>query len=310
MPLKGPRRLPKSFNRTASVYSRSLARKRYMTSDRRARRRRGKMIRWVRKLSKFSTVIASEFRTWLVIGVVATIVTVMLVLMFAPFFDVRQIVIRRQDPRVDLEDIQQALSPLFRQRLILITKNQVSGMLTPDYPDIDHIEIAKKYPSTLTVSIYLEPVAAAIVIDDSDAAATESGALVGSGTYAYITRSGYFVSSPIKLGGSTPIPMLQLTDWGIRPQNRTHVLSEDFIDQIFSARDALRTDFGLSTTGITVFVRAQEFHIRTNKVTVWFDLKSPLSLQFQRFREFLKTLSLDQAKEYIDLRIADKIIYK
>lgn len=311
MPLKAPRRLPRSFNRTASPYTRNLARKRYQTADRRAQRRREKMIRFLRKLSKMSAVIASEFRMWLLIGISACVVTVVLVLLFAPFFDVRQIVIRRQDPRIDLEDIQQSLTPLFRQRLILITKNQVLGLLQPEYPDIDRIEVDKKYPSTLTVSIYLEPVVAAVVIDDSDAAASsETGALIGSGSYAYVTRSGYFVSSPIKLGSSTPIPTLRLTDWGIRPQNRTHVLSSDFIDQIFSARDILRADFGLTTTDITIFVRAQEFHIRTNKLTLWFDLKSPLSLQFQRFREFLKTLSLDQAKEYIDLRIEGKIIYK
>ena len=70
------------------------------------------------------------------------------------------------------------------------------------------------------------------------------------------------------------------------------------------------TVFALSIGAIIVYVRAQEFHIRTNKVTLWFDLRSSLSVQLQRFREFLKTVPLDQAKEYVDLRIADKIIYK
>ena len=72
----------------------------------------------------------------------------------------------------------------------------------------------------------------------------------------------------------------------------------------------LRSDFGLSAKDITIFLRAKEFHIRTEKVALWFDLTSPLSVQFQRFRELLKNLPLDQVKEYIDLRIADKIVYK
>ncbi len=268
-------------------------------------------MRLTRKLSRFGALVVSEFRTWLVIGACVLIVTVVMVLLFAPFFDVRQIHIRRQDPRIDLEDIQQTLKPLFKQRLLLVTKGQVSAMLQSEYPDIDHVDIVKEYPSTLTVSIYLESIAAAVIIDDSDAsAASQTGAIVGSGSYAYITRSGYYVNSPIKLTGSTPIPTLRLTDWGIRPQNRTPALPPDFIEEIFAARDTLRTDFGLTTRDIAVYVRAQEFHIRTNKVTLWFDLKSPLPVQFQRFREFLKTLTLDQAKEYVDLRIADKIIYK
>ena len=312
MPLKAPRKLPRRLNRETSVFSRTLARKQYQGSERRAQRRRERTMRFLRKFSKFSSIVASEFRAWLLIGVCAVIITVVMVLLFAPFFDVRQIHIRRQDPRIDLEDIQQTLSPLFKQRLLLVTKTQVSSLLAADYPDIDHVAITKSYPSTLTVSIFLQPVAAAIVIDDSDMSlASQSGAVAaGSGTYAYITRTGYFVSSPIKIVSGTPIPTLRLTDWGIRPQNRTRILSTDFIDQLFSARDALRTDFGLTTKDIVVYVRAQEFHIQTNKVTLWFDLKSPLSVQFQRFREFLKTLTLDQSKEYIDLRIADKIIYK
>ena len=210
MPLRSPRRLPKHLNRETSLYSRMLAKQTYQTTDRTARRRRERWMRFTRKLSRLGALVVSEFRTWLVIGACVMIVTTVMVLLFAPFFDVRQIHIRRQDPRIDLEDIQQTLKPLFKQRLLLVTKNQVSAMLQNEYPDIDHVDIVKDYPSTLTVSIYLESIAAAVIIDDSDAsAATQTGAIVGSGSYAYITRSGYYVNSPIKLTGSTPIPTLR-----------------------------------------------------------------------------------------------------
>ncbi len=311
MPLKAPRRLPRRMNRQTSVFSRSIANRYYQAPDRKARRRKEQRLRISRKMARWWQIILSEFRLWLLIGIAGVIVSTILVLLLAPFFDVRQIHIRRQDPRVDLEQIQQSLGPLFGQRLLLVTKGQVTSLLEPQYPDIDRIDIAKDYPSTLTVTMYLEPVAALVKIDDSELSATsQTGALVGSGAYSYITRSGFFVSSPIAISSTVAIPTLRFTDWGIRPQNRTRALSPDFVERIFSARDSLRTDFGLVTTDITVYVRAQEFHIRTNKVTLWFDLTSPLSVQFQRFREFLKTLSLDQVKEYIDLRIADKIIYK
>lgn len=311
MPLQAPRRLPRLLNRQTSLYSRTVAWARYRTINRRAQQRKERTKRMMRSCARIASLVATEFRTWLLIGIGMLTATTMLVLVFAPFFDVRQIVIRRQDPRIDLEDIQQSLSPLFKQRLLLVTKSQVHALLAPEYPDIDSIDIAKEYPSTLTVSIYVEPVAAQIVIDDSDVSLlTQTGTTVGSGSYSYITRGGIFVQSPIRLRGDTPIPTLRLTDWGIRPQNRTRALPSDFVEQIFAARDALRTDFGLTTRDIAVYVRAQEFHIRTNKVTLWFDLRSPLSVQLERFREFLKTFSLEQAQQYIDLRIADKIIYR
>ncbi len=311
MPLRSPRRLPRFLNRETSLFSRSIARARYHTVDRRARRRHERWVRFAKKCSRLSSLVASEFRTWIAIGIGTIAVSILLALLFSPFFDVRQITIQRQDPRIDPSDVQQILAPLFRQRLILITKSQIASLLETQYPDIDRIEIEKQYPSTLSVFLSLEPVVARVLVDSDDSSQdTQSGAMIGSGSYAYITRSGYFVSSPIKLSGKTPVPILRFTDWGFRPQNRTRVILPDFIERIFTARDILRTDFGLSTLDIVVYVRAQEFHIRTNKLSIWFDLKSPLQEQFQRFRQFLKTLSLDQAKIYIDLRIADKIIFQ
>jgi hypothetical protein len=118
-----------------------------------------------------------------------------------------------------------------------------------------------------------------------------------------------YFSTPIKIT-KQKLETLEVTDWAIHPQDRSELLSPNFLKTMFLARDTLRRDFGLESQKITIYVRAKEFHIKTPKVTLWFDLRSELPVQFQRFREFLKALSLDQAKEYIDLRIADKIVYK
>lgn len=311
MSMKASRKLPKRFNRQAGPLTKSLARSYYGGPQRRMRRRKEMFARWGRKMARFSDMVLSEFRLWLAIGTGIIILTVAAALLFAPFFDVREMKVRRQDPRIDPEEIQQTLSPLFKQRLVLVTRSQVASMLQAEYPEIERVEISKDYPSTLSVSVYLESVAAEVIIADDADVNAGSGSTTGSGRdlYTYVTRKGTFVTSPIRLTGG-PYPKLTVTDWGIRPQNRTTLLTPEFLQTIFLARDALRRDFGLQSQNISIYLRAQEFHIKTNKATLWFDLRSPLNVQFQRFREFLKTLSLDQAKEYIDLRIADKIIYK
>jgi hypothetical protein len=314
MPLKAPARLPKHLRRRASPLTRSLAHKYCQVPDRRARRRKEIFVRFSRKAAKFGSFVASEFRIWMLIGAGTAIAGIIAILLFAPFFDVREMHVKRQDPRIDPEEIQEALSPLFKQRLVLVTRGQVEAMLQAVYPDVERVEIGKQYPSTLNVTVYLEPVAAQVKIDEGDLqAAVASGAvLTGSGAlemYSYVTRSGFFVTSPIRLT-SSPLPVLTITDWAIRPQNRTVLLQPDFLQDIFLARDTLRRDFGLTTANTIVYLRAQEFHIRTNKLVLWFDLRSPLTVQFQRFRRFLKEVPIDQTKEYVDLRIADKIVYK
>jgi hypothetical protein len=270
------------------------------------------MFRFFRRISHTSSAILSEFRIWLLIGISVVILASVSFLLFSPVFDVRYIHIRRQDPRIDIEEIEQALTPLFKQRLLFVTKGQIASLLQPEHPDIETVDIRKEYPSTLTITIHLEPVVATVTIDDTteNSLAGSGSTLTTSGAFLYLTRSGIFVVSPIKLTSTVPIEMLRLTDWGIRPQNRTNVIDPKFLQIIFAARDTLRTDFGLKSMDIVLYLRAREFHIRTNKVSLWFDLTSPLSVQFQRFREFLKNLSLDQAKEYIDLRIADRIVYR
>ena len=309
MPLKKPIRLPRNLRRSASPATRRFAIKHYRSADRRSWRRKEFVVRFGRKATKIWSVIASEFRLWMVIAAAGIVIVILAILLLSPFFDVRSMHIRRQDARIDPEEIQQTLSPLFKQRLVLVTRTQVASMLQAEYPDIERVEIGKEYPSTLNVTVYLDPVIARVTLDEDEK--TESGSLAGSGNtlHLYVTRRGFFVASPITLT-SSPLPTLILTDWSIRPDNRQRVLDPDFLREIFLARDILRRDFGLSTTGIMVYVRAKEFHIRTNKVVLWFDLQSPLPVQFQRFRQLLKTVSMEQIKEYADLRIADKIVYK
>ncbi len=313
MALRSPRRLPKQFRRPVSASTRKVARHYYATNERRLRKRKERIVRLVRRLSQLGRVIASEFRLWLFISTVVVAVAVGLVLLFAPLFDVRQIQVRRQDSRIDPEDVQNILSPIFRRRMVLVTRGEIRSLLQQRYPDIVNVEIEKDYPSTLKVTVSLEPVVAAIAIESHEnELGTESGSVKtqsGSQKYTYITEKGYLVSSPIQLT-KEPLETLTMTDWNIRPQERTVLLDPKQMKTIFLARDTLRRDFGLSAKKIIVYLQAQEFHIKTPKVTLWFDLRGDLPLQFERFRVFLKTLSLDVAKEYIDLRIMEKVIYK
>lgn len=273
------------------------------------------MARWSRRTVRLGNLIASEFRVWLMIAAVVAVIALGAVLLFAPFFDVRTIHIRRQDARIDLEEVQETLSPLFRQRLVLVTKAQVSELLRSQYPDMNRLEISKQYPSTLNVTIYTDPIVAMIRIDDSSAAdGTGSGELFPmdapeNASWLYVTDRGYFITSPVPLT-TDPLEKLTVTDWGVQPQNRTRFIAPEFLQTVIRARDALRRDFGLTSKEIRIFIRAQEFHIQTEKGALWFEFGSPLSLQFQRFREFLKSVSFEQVKSYVDLRIADKVIYK
>ncbi len=235
------------------------------------------------------------------------------VLLFSPTFDVRQITVRRQDPRVNPGTVQELLTPLFQERLVLVTQKQVQAYLEDEYPDLSAVTITKKYPSTLVVSVALKPVVAALLLGSSEGNAPETDIELtpqtASGMYAYITSTGLYEESLVPLS-KQQLQTLVLTDWGIKPQPKDHILGSAYFSTILRARDALRRDFGLTEKSIILYLRANEFHIRTDRVTLWFDFSSPLSVQFGRLRELLKVVPFEQIKTYVDLRIANKVVYR
>lgn len=305
MPLKKPSRLPKHLNRPASPLVRSMAKKYYGATA--TRRRMRTLAHGTRKWSKVAAAVGSEFKVWAGIATGLCLVVGIGIVLFSPLFDVKQIQVRRQDARLDVEEVQQVLSPLFHTRLPLVTKAQVLALLQQQYPDIRRVEIAKQYPSTLVISAYLDTVVAELSLEQP---MYGSGATSGSGSYAYLTAEGYTVFSPMKLNDSGKLPLLRVVDWGVKPADRTFLVSPEFLQTVFQARDMLAQNFGFTVSETTMYIRAQEFHIKANKVSLWFDIASPLALQFQRFRDFLKTVPLEQVKDYIDLRISDRVIYK
>lgn len=241
---------------------------------------------------------------WLLLGFAVVLFATIVILLLSPYFNVREINIRRQDARVDIGEVERILNPLFSERLVFVSRARVRDLLTPKFPDLDRVVIEKKYPSTLTVTVVLDPVLARVVIDTEEAS-TASGVSL----HRYVTTDGYLVSSPIALKDE-PTQLIELTDWGLSPADRTRVLDPEDLRTVLLASDILRRDFGLTISRILFFLRARELHIETDKAELWFDLESPLSVQLERFRQFLSESSFDVVKRYIDLRVKDMIIYQ
>ncbi len=307
MALQRPRPLPKRFARKFSPATRRLAERSCFLRERRQQKRAEAWIRFKKRGAKFWAFFLGESKFWLFFSVVILSMTTLSTLLFAPFFNVRSIRIERENASIDAEEIQRTLSSLFDQKLLLVTRSQVQEFIRPLYPDSVWIDIRKEYPSTLIVRIQLEePVAHLIVQDDVE---NGTGAILPT-SYTYITRNGYFLESPLQLKEGLPIPTLTIVDWAVRPKNHTKLLPKEFLDTIESARTILKRDFNLEPKKIVVYIRAQEFHIVTPKGTLWFDQKSPLSVSFDRLRQFLRSVSFSKVKEYVDLRVEGAVVYK
>jgi hypothetical protein len=257
-----------------------------------------------------------RFALWLAGGIAVIAVAVAL---FSPIFTVREVRIARSDARIDIERVQRLLRPLFGRHLAFLSSQEVLPLLKdglpgnatvppePGLPDLASVQVSKRYPSSLLLKLSLDPLIARLQITQSVGAKAATGSL----TADFLTSQGVYVAyTPDQVGSGTALPLLKIVDWITPPEPFKPLLDEEFLKAIRNAEKAIAEQFGQQVSSRTIYLRGQEFHLLTKEYSLWFDLKSPLDIQLQRYRLFLQALGKTAAKEYIDLRLTDRVVYK
>lgn len=223
------------------------------------------------------------------------------VALFSPLMRVGEVRVIRTDTRLDIEQVQSLLSPLFGKHLLLLSGYDVRTLLEEGMPDLQSVEANKDYPSTLVVRITLDPLIARLKIAGGDDAVPQEGV-------DYLTSEGVYVSSGRASGES--LPSIVLVDWGARAVPGEMLLTPGFLLRMAAAERNLSEQFGQETIERTVYQRAQEFHLKTAQWTLWFDMRSSLDEQVGRYRIFLREVPAGDVKEYVDLRLKDRVVYR
>lgn len=302
--VKPAKRLPRRFRRPVSSRTQTMVQRRYQRQKqfnrerwrRLARRVQNAFKAWRRKALRWSIAFAFLF------GLLFTGFA-----LFSPIIEVREIQVQRTDVRLDIEQVQTVLASLFGEHLFFLAEGDVAALLREQIPDIEDVQVAKRYPSTLLVRVSLEPFVAKLAIVSPDAASAEQ---TGTGSMVdYLTGRGVYIASS-RADETEPLPIIRLVDWGVRPVAGSALLSPAFLERMTMAERALQQQFGLGVEQRTVYLRAQEFHLDVGGYTLWFDIRSPLEAQLQRYRTFLRSVQPGEITEYVDLRLADRVVYK
>lgn len=304
MPLKPSARLPKRFNRRVTKQTRSIVGRRY---ERKPQLRKERMRRTMRRTHH----LAKQWRTsalkWLLIfGVLSTALIIGL-LLFSPLLEVREITVRRLSPRLDIEHVQKVMSPLFGRHVLFLTTADVRSLLHENITDIQSVEVGKIYPSELVVTIRLHPLVSRLQIVDPDAP-EKSDTGTGSGL-DFLTQEGVYIRTVGNVDASH-LPIIRLVDWAVRPTPGTPLVPPELVSRLFETEEALRLQFGHTVEIRTVYLRAQEYHVLADGISLWFDMRSSLEEHLQQYRVLLQSISHDEIHQYIDLRLTDRIVYQ
>lgn len=308
------RPLPRSFRRPVQPTTRALVARRHQRRKRLSQEWRSRQWRRLQRMLGDAAAIARRWLAWVVAGFATLFVAIVF---FFPVFDVREIKIERRDPRIDVETVQQSLAPLFHRRLFFLGERDIVQPLREVMPDLTAVRIRKEYAARrLTVALELQPLLWRLQIEQppggrpSDtASATGAVALIAPRrtTQDLITAQGVYVTAPPSTA-TAALPSLRVVDWGVRPMPGTILLPPASIARAQEAEAALRERFGITLRGREFHLRAREFHLQAGTVSLWFDLQSPLADQLERYALFLA--SGTAAREYVDLRLSGRVVYR
>jgi hypothetical protein len=312
--LKQPRRLPSRYNRPVTPQMRRIVQQRH------TRQRQHRRQQWLRSFQRFQRK-AGQLKA-MILRFALVLVGCLLALciglaLFSPILHIREIRVPRSDPRIDAEQIQSALRPFFDQHLFFLTSDQVEQAIDAAIPDLQEVSVSKQYPGTLALRVTLDPIVARLVIEGPDQTSQSgTGAVTGSGVVRtgddYLTDKGVYVTyNPSQVeSGSGGLMQLTVVDWAVRPEPGRQLIDEEMLTAMNQAEQLLVSEFDLPVSRRVVYLRAREFHLKLPAYSLWFDVRTPLDEQMQRFRIYVEQIGAGKAKEYVDLRIQGKIVYK
>ncbi|MCK5016730.1 MAG: FtsQ-type POTRA domain-containing protein [Candidatus Peribacteraceae bacterium] len=318
MTLKSGRPLPKRYARSVNKETRKLVNKRY---ERRKQLKKERIRRSLRRVQQLFARWKREVGKWVLVTSVSIVILIIGLLLFSPLLEVREISVKRLNPRLDTEEVQQVLSSLFGKHMVFLQGSEIDELLRTNILDIYSVQIRKKYPSTLSVSIELDPLVAKLeIVDPNKPQAVEesdfsqTGALlttegeIFSPENDYITSKGTYVNTVVQEGNE--LPLIRIVDWGVRPMPNDSLVDIELLERMHSTEVALESQFNHSVSIRAIYLRAREFHFFADGLSYWFDMTSSLDEQLKRYRTFLQYIPREEVIQYIDLRLTDRVVYR
>src|SRR3989339_404278 len=105
----------------------------------------------------------------------------------------------------------------------------------------------------------------------------------------------------MQVAAGTGILQVNIVDWGVRPVPWEPLLEPQFLEAMQTAERMLQERFQQKARSRTVYLRAREFHLAIAPYELWFDLRSPMEEQMERYRLFLEHAGAEAARSYVDL---------
>ena len=243
------------------------------------------LLRPIRKLFRASVIGGSVIL--FMIGFIAFAV-------FSPYFHIKKIEIVRDNPHLQIVEIQAALEDFYGQNMLFLPQDEIKSTLKKDFPEFRDIKINEQWPATLELAIQVSPPLFTLLNTET-------------ANFSVLSEDGVILQNQ----PDSELPVLKVFQHEKIIPPRTAWIKKEELDRLTQA-EALILDLDLTIKERRHYHAAREVHfILSTQVAIWVDLSREIKPQIKKLEWSGDEIGVyTKPLEYIDLRIPEQIFWK
>ena len=214
---------------------------------------------------------------------------------FSPYFELKQIVVNRDNPNVDVGSVESQLEGFYGENLLFLDKELMKIELTEAFPAFREIEIQETWPASLTLNIVLSPPAFTL-LNQTDA------------SFWVVSEDGVILSEKAEEN----LPLVKVFDYTKPLQSGARFVEIELLSKITLAESIMVNQIKIPVTERRLYPLARELHLVADSGTVfWLDLQLDIENQLKKIEYGANRIGLINASiEHVDLRIPNQLYWK
>ncbi|HEY5713890.1 MAG TPA: FtsQ-type POTRA domain-containing protein [Candidatus Gracilibacteria bacterium] len=214
---------------------------------------------------------------------------------FSPFFELKKIVVERDDPYVNVDAVQEALQSFYGQNLLFMTDDEIKNILKEQFPEFRSVQVKEHWPDEIALNIKVSPPLFTLLNKET-------------ANFSTISEDGVILeSSP-----NQDLPVLNIYGYDKLILPRVAFMEKEDLARIQESRYTLEESMKLPVKEIRVYPIAQELHfVLQNGTVIWLDLMADHQEQLRKLDLASSRIGIyTEPLHHVDLRIPDHLFWK
>jgi len=236
------------------------------------------------------------FKTSILISVLFIVMGIFVVFaIFSPYFHLKKISVVRDNPNLDIEQIEKSLEEFYGKNLLFLSDASIREKLMSDFPEFRSLKTSEKWPSEMELQIVVSPPRFNLLNTET-------------ANFSVISEDGVILQEE----PDENLPTIKVFQYEKPIQIRTKFLKKDDIEKIIIAEKFLEEEVELPLNATHLLWSAREIHlVSQQEMEIWIDLELPVEEQLQKLILSQEQIGLySKSFEHIDLRIPKQIFWK